>query len=246
LFASSIGAGQSDHFRKYAPNEILTCFGLGFLGTFLYYVLLYYGYAHAQGLEVLVLQYTWPVFVVFFSWLILRERIGIATMVALGFGFAGVLVVLTKGNFADVHLSNVGVDCAVLAGAASFALFSVLGKKSNYEPFTATTLFFGAATVCSILSLFAFSSFAFPSSLTEWVMILLNGALINGLSYVLWLKALELGRASVLATLVFLTPVLGAIWIVALFGEPFSWSYLIGLVAVIGAGLIARKGHSTK
>jgi len=243
LLVSTVFAGQFKQFLKYSATQVSISLGLGFLGTFLYYVLLYYGYAHAQGLEVLVLQYTWPVLIVLFAWFFLSEKISLRTIIALLIGFVGVATVLTKGDFTNVHLSNMAVDFSVLIGAAAFALFSVLSKKVQYESFTVTTLFFVAATICSFISLMLFSEFAWPSSLLVWSMIFLNGALINGLSYVLWLQALKYGKASRLATLVFFTPVLAAILIVLLFNEPFHLSYIFGLIAVITAGFIAQRTH---
>ncbi|MCP4076791.1 MAG: EamA family transporter [Gammaproteobacteria bacterium] len=50
-------------------------FILGLLGTYLYYLFLYQGYAIATGMEVLVVQYTWPILIVVFSFFILKESL---------------------------------------------------------------------------------------------------------------------------------------------------------------------------
>jgi len=52
-----VAAKQSKTFLTYKRKDWLSVIFLGFLGTYLYYILLYFGYANVQGLEVLVIQY---------------------------------------------------------------------------------------------------------------------------------------------------------------------------------------------
>lgn len=112
------------------------------MGAFLYYLLLYFAYAHADGLEVIALQYTWPILIVIFSIFLLKEKITKKSVLASILGFLGVIFVLTKGAFNQIHLDNIGVNLIALIAASVFALFSVLSKKFNLEPFTGTTIFF--------------------------------------------------------------------------------------------------------
>jgi len=239
LLASTIFTGKVQSLKNYNRNQIFTALGLGFLGTFLYYLLLYFGYANAKGLEVLVIQYTWPIFIVFFSFLFLKEKITSRNILAIILGFLGVVIVLTKGNFESVHLSNLSTDFIVLLAAAVFGLFSVLSKKVNFEPFSATLLFFLSATIFSFFAMLFFSIFAIPTT-NELIPILGNGILINGFSYILWLRGLSFAKASFLAPFVFLTPILAAILIVLFFQEVFLPVYILGLILVISAGLVSK------
>ena len=240
LAISSLVAGKKESFKAYSPHNLLIAFGLGFLGTFLYYLLLYFGYAKAKGLEVLVIQYTWPIFIVIFSVFFLKEKLTWKSILSCILGFLGVLIVLTKGDFSQLHLSDISVDLIVLMAAGIFGLFSVLSKKVNFEPFTATTLFFLSATFFSFISMIIFSSFQFPSG-SSVIPILGNGILINGFSYILWLKGLSYAKASSTAPLVFLTPILAAILIVVFFKEAFLPIYLVGLILVVAGGLISGQ-----
>lgn len=239
LFLCTIFRNKVPHFKKYSTPQLFSAFGLGFLGTFLYYLLLYFGYMHAKGLEVLVIQYLWPVFIVIFSIFFLKERLSFRTFLAVVLGFLGVLVVLTKGDFTTLHLENMKVDGIVLLAAATFGLFSVLSKKAHFEPFTATTLFFLSACIWSTLSLILFSFFTLPTR-GEWLPILINGVLINGLSYIFWLRALSLAKASFVAPFIFLIPILSSVLIVLFFKEPFLPIYIVGIGLVIGAGLLSK------
>lgn len=238
LFLSTCLMGKFKYFKNYNRKDLTVVFGLGFLGSFLYYLLLYYGYAHMQGIKVVVIQYTWPIFIVIFSFLFLKERITWRNILAIVLGFLGVFVVLTKGNF-DLQLNSFMTDLVVLFAAAIFGLFSVLSKKVNFEPFSAATYFFLSATLFSFLAMLNFSYFTVPlkNSLTS---IAINGILINGFSYVLWLKGLSYAKASFIAPFVFLTPILATILIIFFFHEIFLPIYAVGLLLVVLAGLISR------
>lgn len=237
LFLTSIYKKTTHKIKKYSLKEWISVITLGLLGTYIYYLFLYLGYKEAKGLEVLVVQYTWPILIVIFSLLILKEKLKVRKSIAVMLGFIGVLLVLTKGDFSNIHIDNFEVILLVFLGASSFALFSVLSKKIHLEPIGVTSVYFLSATIASFFSMFYFSSFAIPS-LNEWFPVLLNGILINGFSYLLWINALKLTEASYLAPFVFITPILSAIYLILFFNDPIESAYIIGLICVVLAGLI--------
>ncbi len=237
LFITAIFKKRVNQIKRYSKKDWLNVIILGLLGTYVYYLFLYLGYKEAKGLEVLVVQYTWPISVVLFSLFLLKERLTIRKTIAILLGFFGVMIVLTKGNLSDIHIDNFSVIMLVFLGASSFALFSVLSKKVHLEPIGVTAVYFFSATVASLFSMFYFSSFAFPSS-SEWFPILLNGIFLNGFSYLLWINALKITEASYLAPFVFITPILSAIYLILLFDEPIKLVYIVGLICVVIAGLV--------
>ncbi len=243
LLAVTAIAGRLGAVARWRGRDIGVLALLGMLGTYLYYLFLYLGYARARGMEVLVVQYTWPLIIVVLSTFLLGERISGRKLAAVAAGFAGVMLVLTRGKFDGIHLDNPGVIALVGAGAACFALFSVLGKRVRYEPFTATTMYFLTAMVAAFCSMLYFSGFALPSG-REWFAVLLNGALVNGLSYVFWFAALGAAEASFVAPFTYLAPVLSALYLVLLFDEPFLPVYAVGLALVIAGGLVNSLGGS--
>ena len=238
LVATSI-VKKSKEFLSYKPGDWISAIILGFLGTYLYYILLYFGYANAQGLEVLVLQYSWPIFIVLFSVFILNEKLTPRRGLAVLLGFVGVALVLTKGNITEIHLDNYFVDMLVIGAALSFGLFSVLSKKVNLEPYTMITIFFLTASIASLVSMLWLSDFSLPTK-DSIVPVLVNGLFVNGFSYIFWIKALKETEASFVAPLVFLTPVLSALYLIIFFQEPLLPVYGIGLLAVIIVGLLNK------
>jgi len=237
LALTTIVSGNLSVVTNYRFREFVYYFVLGLLGTYIYYLFLYLGYANATGMEVLVVQYTWPVFVVILSIFILKERFRFRTLVSIVLGFIGVLIVLSKGNFEEIHVSNGMVIMLVSAGAFCFALFSVLSKSVSKEPLGVISVYFLSACITSFLSMHYFSEFAFPSN-SELLPVILNGVLVNGFSYVFWIIALRSTEASYLAPYIFLTPIISAVYLIFLFNEPFLIVYGVGLVLVISSGLM--------
>jgi drug/metabolite transporter (DMT)-like permease len=124
---------------------------LGFLGTYLYYVLLYYGYANAPGMEVLIVQYSWPILIVLLSLILLKENLTISKTTSILLGFIGVFLVLTKGNFEQLKFENINIDLIVFTGAFVFALFSVLSKKIEIDDMLLLTIYFLTASFASFI-----------------------------------------------------------------------------------------------
>jgi drug/metabolite transporter (DMT)-like permease len=241
LLGTAALSGKLGEVRYYSMGDWLRIVVLGLLGTYIYYLFLYLGYARASGMEVLVMQYTWPALIVFFSLLILKEKITARKVIALVLGFLGVLMVLTRGDFSQVQVSNPGVIAMVGLGAACFALFSVLSKGVKKDPLVVVTLYFLAACVASFVSMLGFSEFAVPSA-DELLPVLINGVLVNGFSYVFWQIALKAIEASYLAPFTFITPVLSTAYLVVFFQEPFVLAYGIGLVCIVAGGLVNSVG----
>lgn len=237
LFITSLFYKKTKEIKKYSIKDWLNVIILGLLGTYIYYLFLYLGYKEANGLEVLVIQYTWPILIVVFSMIILKEQMTLRKTIAIVLGFLGVIIVLSKGNISNIKIDNFEVILLVFLGASSFALFSVLSKKITLEPISVTSMYFLVASIASLFSMFYFSSFAIPSG-DEWFSILLNGILLNGFSYLIWINALKLTQASYLAPFVFITPILSAIYLIVLFDEPMEFAYIFGLLCVVVAGLV--------
>jgi drug/metabolite transporter (DMT)-like permease len=245
FLVATVTVKKSKEFLSYKPGDWISAIVLGFLGTYLYYILLYFGYANAQGLEVLVLQYSWPIFIVLLSVFILNEKLTPRRGLAVLLGFVGVALVLTKGDITEIHLDNYFVDLLVLAAALAFGLFSVLSKKVKLEPYTMITIFFMTASIASLVSMLLLSEFSLPTN-DSIVPVLVNGLFVNGFSYIFWIKALKEAEASFVAPLVFLTPVLSALYLIIFFQEPLLPVYGFGLLAVLIGGLLNKEKTISK
>lgn len=239
VLALSWKTGQLHNLKQYTlPHWGKAC-GLGLLGTYVYFLLLYKGYPNGKGMEVLIVQYTWPIFIALLSTVLLREKFTLRKGMALLLGFAAVVTVPSRGNMSELSFYQPQLLLWVALGALCFALFSVLSKSMKQEPLSLMLVFFMVATVASFFSMLLFSGFAMPVNNKGWLIVIISGVAINGMSDVLWLWALRRTEASFLAPLVFIAPVLSTIYMLLFFDEPFLPVYGIALVLIIAAGLVS-------
>ena len=238
IIATIINKNKID-IQKTNNRQIVFAVINGFIGTYLCYILLYFGYASAKGLEVLVLQYSWPIMMVVISIFYLKEKISVRRWISLLVGLLGVFIVLTKGDFTTLYFNNIKIDIIVLCAAFCIALFSVLSKKIDIEPYKLNSIYFITGSVAAFISMLSFSTFKLPN-MENILPILVNGIFVNGISYILWVKGLRLANASYLAPFGFLTPVISAIYLVVFFHEPLQTPYIIGLVMVLVSGMINK------
>jgi drug/metabolite transporter (DMT)-like permease len=126
-----------------------------------------------------------------------------------------------------------------IGGAGVFALFSVLGKKYHYDQVVSVFIYFVTALVFITLTLFMFSSLKMPS-LHVWLWLLLNGFVVNGVSYIFWFKALEYGDTSVISNALYLTPFLSLVYIALFLGEQILLSSIVGLVIIV-VGIVLQS-----
>ena len=137
-------------------------------------------------------------------------------------------------------LTNLKADFLVLLGAASWAIFAVLGKKHHYDRFFSMMFYFLFAFIIIIFATFLFSSFKLPT-LRELGILLYLGIVTKGIAFGFYFKAMELGDSAEIANMSYLTPFL-ALGLNNLFlGDVIHWYYLIALVLIMGGIVIQRR-----
>lgn len=219
------------------PRALLAkVFVLGFLDC-LFYLLLYYGYSIENGIAVLVIQYSWPLIIILLSMVLLKDKLAGRQIVGVVIGFIAVIITFTKGQITQLHVDNPAALLLVFSGAFCFALMSVFSRQYSIDPYISTVWLFIFSTLTSLVLLLSLSEMQLPPQGAFWPT-LINGVLINGVSYILWFKAMNTGNSTKIASVVFLSPVLSVLWLVLLLRDPFEVSYIIGVVLVIISGVL--------
>jgi drug/metabolite transporter (DMT)-like permease len=234
LFQKKTSVLASYSIRDYSKVGVL-----GFLGTYLYYVLLYGALALTSASEGFILAYTWPMLVILLAFPLLRERLTVKKLCSIFVSFLGIVVIVTHGRIFTLSFTSLQGDLLALGGAAVFALFSVLGKKYHYDQVVSVFMYFVTALVFIIPTLFLFSFLKMPSW-QVWLWLLLNGFLVNGVSYIFWFKALEYGDTSVTSNALYLTPFLSLVYITLFLGERILLSSVGGLVLIV-VGIVLQS-----
>lgn len=241
LFIIALSQKKLPVIREYGPGDYLRFAYMGFVGVFLYYVLFFAGLARVPAQEAFIVNYTWPVWVVIFAMPVLGEKFNPRKLAAMLMGFMGVYVVVTRGDPFSPSITNIGGNLLALAGAVSYGIFSVLGKKHNYERLTSTMFYYAFAFLCISIIVLLFSEI--PSvSLYELAGLVYFGIFACGLAFVFWFMALKYGDTARMSNIVFLTPFLSLIPIHFLVGEQILPSSVIGLVLIVAGIVIQSRG----
>lgn len=231
---------------EYSKKDYLNMTFLGFLGTYLYYVLLYGAFALTTAQEGFILAYTWPILVLLLAFIVLREQVTLKKIVSILISFLGIIIIATQGKLFSLTLTHFSGDLLALSGAFVFALFSILGKKQNFDKTISAFIYFLSALVFITITLFIFSTPKIPSP-NIWLWLLFNGILINGITYVWWFQALEKVDTSIVTSAIYLTPFISLVFIWLFLGENIVFSSIIGLVVIVmGILLQSTKGNREK
>ncbi len=213
---------------------------LSFLGIFGYYLLLYYAYFYSTNpTGILVMQYLWPLFIALFSLFLLGEKLGFRTVLALVLGFLSAFLVITKGDFTLPSSSELKSLFLAFLASVSFGLYSVLSKKRDSKhPANDIFIYFLIASLFSTL-LFLLNNESLHVSQEEYIYLLINGVLINGISYLFWIWALKASKASKLSVYALATPLFSIVWIHLFLNEPVRLIYLLALFLSLISGFLA-------
>ena len=237
LLLINIKTGTIQTLGRYSGKDYAIMAGLGFLGLFLYSALYYYGLTQLTSQEACILNYLWPIMLVLFSAIILKERITAGTWVAMLFSFLGVVILSAGGGSSAGGMAPLGVAACVLA-AACYGLFSVLNKKADYDQNIAMMVIWLVVAVCSAALGLATEAWV-PLTGAHWLGMLWLGVVVDAVAYLLWALALNgATHTGSIANLAYLTPFLSLIVSAVLLQERIRLRALIALVFIIGGILL--------
>lgn len=194
-----------------------------------------------------VLNYTAPVFVVLFAWLIWHEKPNQRQTIAVIMAFVGCVLVTGAYNIIDMNVNWLGLLVGLSTGL-TYGLFTIIGKSAlrHHDAWTVLTYAFGFATLT--LLIFRPGSLlemvAKPLSAWLWMIVLVVVSTVMGFGlYTSGLKHLSASSASIIATM---EPVIATGFAFALLGEVIGPVQMVGGVLVIISVLILAVKKDTQ
>ena len=237
LLILNIINGSIKEMKHYRIKDCLSMVGLGFLGLFMYSALYYYGIAELGSQEACILNYLWPMMIVIFACIILKERITVKKIIAMLMSFAGI-VVLTLGSGGVSSGNRLFGIIACVTAAVCYGLFSVLNKKHSLNQNVTMMWIWFTTAVCSLVLSLIFENWQ-PIAGVQWLGIAWLGIVVNAVAYLLWAIALKGASDSAkIANLAYLVPFISIIisWLVL--KEQITINAVLALVLIIGGILI--------
>lgn len=228
--------GSLKKWRNFSLRDYGVMSGLGMLGLFLYSALYYCGIARLGAQVACILNYLWPMMLMLFSTLILKERLTVLKVLAMVCSFAGI-VVLSAGNGGGEANTLLGMACCIVA-AAGYGLFSVLNKKADLEQSMTMMVAWLTTTVCSAVLGLATETWV-PLQAGQWLGMLWLGVVVQAVGYLLWAVALKGAKnTSMIANIAYLTPFLSLVVSAVLLKDPIESRAVAALVLIIGGILL--------
>ena len=237
LLILNIINGSIKEMKHYRIKDCLTMAGLGFLGLFMYSALYYYGIAELGSQEACILNYLWPMMIVIFACIILKERITVKKIIAMLMSFAGIVVLTLSSGGASSGNRLFGIIACVTA-AVCYGLFSVLNKKHSLNQNVTMMWIWFTTALCSLVLSLIFENWQ-PIAGVQWLGIAWLGIVVNAVAYLLWAIALKGASDSAkIANLAYLVPFISIIisWLVL--KEQITINAVLALVLIIGGILI--------
>lgn len=230
LIGISLFQKKSKIIKSYKFKDYLKFIVFGFIGIFLYTYLFNSAILVLPVQEAFIINYLWPIMVMVFSVIILKDKFNIYKLIALLISFFGVIVIATKGDLFSMKFDNLTGVLMDVGAAICGGLFFVLIKKSNYENTTSMMFYHIAAFIISIIYL----KFNFPIiTLKDLLLLIWIGAFTKGIAYFTWGLAIQSEDSAKLANFAFITPVISTIFSVIFLKEKLYVYFIIGLVLIL-------------
>lgn len=219
---------------------------MGFVGIFIHQMLQSYALTMTSATSTGWLIGVTPIWSALLSAVVLRERFGFWKVLGLAGGFAGALLVVTKGDFSPSVLGRPSTtgDLLILISTVNWAVYSVLGHNTirTLGPRRATSgaMLFGALMLAPVFV--AQKGWRSIPSLTAtgWSSLLFLALCCSALGYLFWYGALERLEVSRVAALLYAEPLVTFAAAALLLGERVSGIVIAGGILVLTSVLIAQ------
>lgn len=217
----------------------------GTINPFIYYLVLLTAYDLLPAQEAQAINYTWAIVLSLFTVPIMKQKLTAQDLVAVVVCYCGVLFIATQGDPLSLTFSNLEGVLMALLSTLIWPLYWLFSAKDTRPALIGLTINFMFSVPMILFYCFA------TNALSSWPK---NGVFAGiyiglfemGLSFILWNQALKLAdKASKIANLIFLSPLLSLIWLSQFTDEPIQWFTLVGLACIL-IGLSIQNFYRTR
>lgn len=220
---------------------------LGGSGVFLYFILENIALQYTQATNVGIIVSTAPIFTAILAAIALGDvKFNVELLLGFFVAISGIIILVT-GSGGSIGFSLSG-DLIALAGALSFAVYSVLiqkvdAAKYHYILVTQKTFIYGLFWMLLYVLLFG-EKLDYSNFLESRVLfnMLFLGLVASGLCFVLWNYAIRLIGPVSTSNYIYLVPLIAALTSVAMLDEHITWHILFGGVLTV-VGLLLSQGR---
>jgi drug/metabolite transporter (DMT)-like permease len=224
---------------------------LGFLGITFHQWLQSNGLQTSEAGTTAWIVSTTPVFMALLGWIVLKEGLGWLKITGILLAFAGVLLVVSKGDLSSISIGKFGApgDKLILVSAVNWAVFSVLSRR-GLKTYPATLMMFHVMLLGWVFTTVLF--FMGPGlpeisrlSFNGWLGIAFLGIFCSGLAYIAWYDALQALSSAQVGVFLYIEPLIAVVVAFFILDEAITGVSLIGGgIILFGVWLVNRPGQS--
>ena len=225
---------------KQTKGQLLNSVFLGALNPLAYYLILFKAYSLLPAQLAQPLNMVWPITLALLSVPFLHQKIGWKSLVALLISFAGVVFISSQGGISGFENTNLTGVILAVGSSVIWAFYWIFNVRDNRDKVVKLFQNFVFGTLYLIVVVLLFSDFKLHLG-TGLYSIIYIGFFEVGVTYVLWLKAMELSSNNAkIGNLVFLAPFVSLIFIHFILKETIYITTFIGLVFIV-AGIFIQQ-----
>ncbi|MBI2084420.1 MAG: DMT family transporter [Candidatus Aenigmarchaeota archaeon] len=204
-----------------------------------------YGLSLTQGVKAIFFTKAEPYFVLFWHWIIRKEKIKSQHLLLLGVHAIGAILLSTGGllQFGKAQTGDLLIIMAMFISGFSYIYASKIPKVLDPKISNAITMGLGGIILLPLALVLSQ-----PSQFTEftgWYYLLAYVILFSVISMTLWFASLKTVKSWIVSALRSLGPLAGLPFAWIVFGETLNTVQLVGgAIVVITSALIAREHFS--
>lgn len=214
---------------------------LGVGGLFGYHFVYFTAIRAAPPVEVSLLAYLWPLFLVAFSALLPGEKLKWNHILGVVIGLSGAILVITRGqNFSlarGLGLGHaLGFACAII-----WASYSVLSRRFGKVSTDVVAVFCLITSALALLCHLLFETTVWPATEGQWLAVLGLGLLPVGAAFYVWDLGVKRGDIMALGASSYVSPLLSTLVLIGAGFAQFHWSVIVACLLITMGAVIAAK-----
>ena len=231
-------------FRNGATKSLLQnwrVWALGVVGLFGYHFVYFSAIRSAPTVEVSLIAYLWPLFLVLFSAFLPGEKLRLHHVAGVAVGLAGAVLVITKGAEQGLQDGLKSGHVLAFACAVIWAGYSVLSRLYGKVPTDVVTGFCLATAALSLLCHLLFEQTVWPDGRVQWAAVIALGLLPVGAAFYTWDHGVKHGDIMVLGASSYASPVLSTLILIGTGFSAMHWSAVAACLLITAGAVIAAK-----
>lgn len=215
-------------------------YGLGLIGISAHNLTWVAALQQAPPLEATLIIYTWPLLVIVFTTISLRQRLRWYHMVAGVFGLCGIAALLVGRGLEFGHFMLMPGHGWALVSSLTWSIFSAVSARYTYL----SSKFLGVVFLLSgLINGAIWLALGAPPAPATSLAIVAVASIGFALSYAMWDFGMKHGNAQLIGVMSFLTPVLSAVYLVAMGKAEMTLALVAALLLVLAGIGTAKYGE---